>query len=156
MAFHGVAMAQGIVTTRYRFVSTMLLVFILFKISNPLSTAEELSHQLGNSGTKLVFTVEMFLPKVKEAVEITNKAAGKTVVEEIFVISKDKVEGASHFPALLNNNGENEPLPPKPDNVGSQVVVMPYSSVWMKKTLSLKVLTLCFKREPLDFQKEFN
>ena len=99
VAFHAVASVGGINTT-----------------INPLYTADELAHQLNDSGAKYLVTVEMFLDKAKEA-------AAKSPVEEVFVFGE--AEGATPFAALLDSDGDppEVAIDPRED-----LVVLPYSS----------------------------
>ena len=75
LAFHGTAMAGGIVTT-----------------INPTYTAQEVTHQLLDSSAKYIVTIPMFL-------EVAQAAIAGTSVEEIFVFGE--AEGASPFSALM-------------------------------------------------------
>ncbi len=99
VVFHAVASVGGINTT-----------------INPLYTADELAHQLNDSGAKYLVTVEMFLDKAKEA-------AAKSPVEEVFVFGE--AEGATPFAALLDSDGDppEVAIDPRKD-----LVVLPYSS----------------------------
>ncbi|HEY7870659.1 MAG TPA: AMP-binding protein, partial [Methylomirabilota bacterium] len=71
IVFLGVAMAGGVNTT-----------------VNPLYTADELANQLRDSKARLLVTVPPFLDKAREA-------AGKSGVEEVFVIGQ--ADGARPF-----------------------------------------------------------
>lgn len=75
LAFHGTAMAGGIVTT-----------------INPTYTAQEVNHQLIDSSAKYIVTIPMFLEVAQAAVEGTS-------VEEIFVFGE--AEGALPFSDLM-------------------------------------------------------
>lgn len=99
VAFHAVALIGGIVTT-----------------ANPLYTAEELNHQLRDSGAKYLLTIPLFLDKAKEAAANTN-------VQEIFVFGE--AEGATPFASLLQSDGQ---LPNITINPAEDLVVLPYSS----------------------------
>lgn len=99
LAFHGIAMAGGIVTTL-----------------NPLLKAEEVGRQLADAEARFVITVPALLGTVREA-------AGGTAVEEIFTIGE--AEGATPLTALLASQG---PAPRVEIDPGNDVVVMPYSS----------------------------
>lgn len=99
VAFHGVASAGGVNTTL-----------------NPLYTAEELAHQLQDSGARFLVTVPALLEKAKEA-------AAHAHIEEIFVFGE--AEGATPFSDLLANEGE----PPAVSiNPREDIVALPYSS----------------------------
>ena len=99
IAFYGVSMAGGIVTT-----------------INPLYTANELAHQLNDSGACFLLTIPMFLDKALEAAE-------QSEVKEVFVFGQ--AEGATGFMALLNNNGQ---VPEVEINPREDIIVLPYSS----------------------------
>jgi acyl-CoA synthetase (AMP-forming)/AMP-acid ligase II len=99
VAFHGVASLGGINTT-----------------INPLYTPKELNRQLSDADAKLVLTVPPFLENVREGVQGTN-------VEEVFVLGE--AEGATHFAALLDNDGDPPAVAIDPDR---DLVVLPYSS----------------------------
>jgi acyl-CoA synthetase (AMP-forming)/AMP-acid ligase II len=99
VAFHGVALAGGTVTT-----------------VNPLSTVDELAGQLHATGARYVLTAEPFL-------DAARKAAGRTGVEDVFVLGD--AEGASPFESLLDPSG----MPPDVKIAPAEdVVVLPYSS----------------------------
>src|SRR5262252_3015785 len=83
VAFHGIAMAGGVVTT-----------------ANPLYRAEELAHQLDDCAARFVVTVPAFLESVRAA-------SSRTRVEEVFVFGE--APGATPFAALLDN----EDTPPQ-------------------------------------------
>lgn len=96
--FHGVAFAGGTVTT-----------------VNPSYTAEELSHQLRDSGATLLVTIPAFL-------ETARAGADGTKVTEIVVIGD--AEGASPLASLMG-----EPLDRQvPVDVVNDLVALPYSS----------------------------
>lgn len=100
LAFHGVALAGGIVTT-----------------ANPLYTADELAHQLKDAGAKYLLTVSLFLDKAREA---ATQAGG---IEEIFTF--DGSEGSTPFAALIQPGVE----PPQVAiNPKEDLIVVPYSS----------------------------
>ncbi|HUG86415.1 MAG TPA: AMP-binding protein [Euzebya sp.] len=77
VAFHGVAMAGGVVTT-----------------INPTYTAKEVRHQLVDAGATILVTVGMFLDTAREAAEAT-------AVEDIYVIGE--AEGARSFTELMGD-----------------------------------------------------
>ena len=85
--------------------------------ANPLYTADELANQLRDSGARFLVTVPPFLDKAKEA-------AGKSGVEEIYVLG-GSAEGARPFAELLEAG--NQPpavrIDPRED-----LVALPYSS----------------------------
>jgi acyl-CoA synthetase (AMP-forming)/AMP-acid ligase II len=98
VAFHGVASAGGMCTT-----------------INPLYTANELAHQLEDSGARLLLTVPAFLEAAKEA-------AAKAGVEEVVVVGEGD---ATSFSDLLGDEGS----APEPDlDHASDLAVLPYSS----------------------------
>ena len=99
IVFHGVASAGGKCTT-----------------ANPLYTANELAHQLTDSGAKILVTVAPFL-------DVANEAAEQAGVEDVFVVGE--AEGATPFTELLGDPSE----APDPDiDPGSDLAVLPYSS----------------------------
>ncbi len=98
LAFHGTALAGGVVTT-----------------ANPLYTADELAYQLKDSGAKFLVTVGSLLEKALPA-------AAKAGVQEVFVIGEG--EGATPFTALLSD-AEPPQVAIDPQN---DLVVLPYSS----------------------------
>jgi acyl-CoA synthetase (AMP-forming)/AMP-acid ligase II len=98
VAFHGVALAGGIVTT-----------------INPLYKADELAFQLNDSAARYLLTIPQFVDQAKEA------AAGSKV-EEIFVLGK--AEGATPFASLF---AEGRP-PEVEIDPHDDLVVLPYSS----------------------------
>lgn len=97
--FHGTALAGGTVTT-----------------VNPTYTAEEVHHQLADSGAKLLVTIPMFL-------EVATQGAAETSVETIYVLG-EAVEGAASVFDLI---GEPIEDPPSVDPL-EDVVALPYSS----------------------------
>jgi len=99
LAFHGPAMAGGVVTT-----------------ANPLYTAEEVAVQLRDTGAKFLVTVPPFLDRAREA-------ARGTAVREIFVFGE--AEGATPFAALLANDGD---APDVRIDPARDLVALPYSS----------------------------
>jgi acyl-CoA synthetase (AMP-forming)/AMP-acid ligase II len=99
IAFHGVSLAGGIVTT-----------------INPLYTADELAQQLIDAGAKYLVTISLFL-------ENAQKAAEKANIQEIFTF--DPVADVSPFMALLQSEGEVTPVAINPKE---DLVVLPYSS----------------------------
>lgn len=83
---------------------------------NPLYTADELAHQLADSGAKFLITGEGFLANARQAA----KQAG---IEKIFVFGE--AEGAVSFASLLENEG----APPEVAiDVHQDLVALPYSS----------------------------
>jgi acyl-CoA synthetase (AMP-forming)/AMP-acid ligase II len=100
LAFHGVVRAGGVATTM-----------------NPLSSVEELSHQLGDSGARFLLTI----PQLMEPARAAAEAAG---VEEIFVFGQ--ADGATPFAHLLASDGE----PPSLDALdpAEDLAALPYSS----------------------------
>ena len=103
VAFHGVAMAGGVVTT-----------------ASPLAPAEELAFQLNDAGACYVLTVPPFLGVAREV-------AARAKVREIFVIAAPgtPTDGATPFSALLAHD-----LPPPAVEIDprSDLLVLPYSS----------------------------
>jgi len=100
LAFHGVALAGGVVTT-----------------ASPLYTAGELAHQLKDSGAKYLLTISLFLDKAKAAAE---EAGG---IKEIFTF--DGAEGSTPFMALLQPGAEPPVVSIDPSE---DLIVLPYSS----------------------------
>jgi acyl-CoA synthetase (AMP-forming)/AMP-acid ligase II len=99
LAFHGPALAGGIVTT-----------------ANPLYTAGELEHQLRDTGARFLVTVAPFLPKAREA-------ARGTAVREIFVFGES--DDATPFARLLESDGD---APAVRIDPVVDLVALPYSS----------------------------
>jgi acyl-CoA synthetase (AMP-forming)/AMP-acid ligase II len=99
IAFHGILSAGAIVTTM-----------------NPLYTADEIAHQLNDSGAKYLLTIPLMMEKVTEAV-------GKTKVQEVFVFGES--EGATPFATLLQNDGQ---MPEVNINAREDLAILPYSS----------------------------
>ena len=96
--FHGVAWAGGTITT-----------------INPTYTAEELRHQVNDSGATMLVTVAPFLDTARAGAEGTK-------VREIVVIGE--AEGATPLSALMGT-----PIASQvPVDVERDVVVLPYSS----------------------------
>jgi acyl-CoA synthetase (AMP-forming)/AMP-acid ligase II len=99
IAFHGAASAGGMCMT-----------------VNPLYTADELSHQLSDSGARFLLTVPPFL-------EVAREAAQRAGTEEVFVVGE--AEGASPLSALL---GDPDQAPRPEIDPGEDLAVLPYSS----------------------------
>ncbi|WP_218509165.1 AMP-binding protein [Variovorax sp. dw_308] len=99
VAFHGVAMAGGVVTT-----------------ASPLCTTETLAEQLGDSRARYLLTVPPFIGVALEAA----KVAG---VEEVFVFGE--AEGATPFAALV---AEEAGLLRIEIDPARDLVALPYSS----------------------------
>src|SRR5437868_9762496 len=100
LAFHGVTLAGGVVTT-----------------INPLYTADEVAHQLEDAGAKFLLTAPACLDKAIAAAS----AAG---IAEVFVIGAAQT-GAQAFDALLDNDGRAPVVEIDPD---ADLAVLPYSS----------------------------
>ena len=99
IAFHGAASAGGKCTT-----------------VNPLYTANELTHQLEDSGARFLLTVPPFLEAAREAAE-------RAGIDDLFVLGEG--EGAKPMTELLGDPGE----APNPDiNPSEDLAVLPYSS----------------------------
>jgi len=99
IAFHGVALAGGTVTT-----------------INPLYTVDELSFQLSDAGASYLLTIPQFLAVAREA-------AGRAGVKEILVLGE--AEGAAPFSSLMDPSA---PVPEVDIDPAEDVVVLPYSS----------------------------
>lgn len=99
IAFHAVSLIGGTVTT-----------------INPLYTAEEIHHQLKDSGAKYLLTISTFLENAK-------KAVSDTPVKEIF--SFDETPGATPFSVLLHGGAK---LPAVYFSPAEDIVTLPYSS----------------------------
>ncbi|MEJ8855527.1 AMP-binding protein [Variovorax robiniae] len=99
VAFHGVAMAGGVVTT-----------------ASPLCTAETLAEQLGDSKARYLLTIPPFIGVALAAA----KAAG---VEEVFVFGE--AEGATPFAALVAEEAGTFKVEIDP---ARDLVALPYSS----------------------------
>src|SRR5207245_3960279 len=99
VAFHTVASLGGIITT-----------------INSLFTADDVAYQLKDSGARFLLTVPSFMDRAREA-------AGRTGIEEVFVLGE--AEGATPFAELLRE----ERTPPEPDiHPREDIAVLPYSS----------------------------
>ncbi|GIV09755.1 MAG: AMP-dependent synthetase [Fimbriimonadales bacterium] len=98
LAYHGVALAGGVVTT-----------------ANPLYTADELAYQLRDCQAKFLITVGALLEKAIPA-------AQQAGVQEVFVIGEG--EGATPFTELL---GAAEP-PEVTIDPAEDLIALPYSS----------------------------
>ncbi len=99
VAFHGAAAAGGKATTM-----------------NPLYTANEVAHQLTDSGARMLLTVGPFLDAALEA-------AGKAGVDEVYVIGEG--EGARPVSELL---GDPDSAPEVEIDPAEDLAVLPYSS----------------------------
>ncbi|MGZ5342152.1 MAG: AMP-binding protein [Solirubrobacterales bacterium] len=99
MVFHGAASAGGMCTTM-----------------NPLFTANEVAHQLENSGARMLVTVPPFLEAAKGAVE-------RVGLDEVIVVGE--AEGATPISELL---GDPEAAPELDIDPDSDLAVLPYSS----------------------------
>jgi acyl-CoA synthetase (AMP-forming)/AMP-acid ligase II len=99
VAFHGVVMLGGIVTT-----------------ANPLYTPAELAFQLNDTRAKFILTIPMFLEKVQAAVKGSQ-------VQEVFVLGE--AEGATPFSSLMKSGGQ---LPQVTIDPRTDLAVLPYSS----------------------------
>lgn len=97
VVFHGVAVAGGTNTTL-----------------NPTYTADEINHQLQDSGATLLVTIGMFLETAKAAAE------GTKVTE---IITMDSAEGSTPFAAMFG-----APITQVAIDPMEHVVVLPYSS----------------------------
>ena len=100
LAFHGVAHAGGVVTT-----------------INPLSTQEDIAHQLTDAGAKFMLTAPALFEKARAAAE----AAG---VRELFVVGEAPA-GATPFAALLEHEERAPAVEIDPHN---DLAALPYSS----------------------------
>jgi acyl-CoA synthetase (AMP-forming)/AMP-acid ligase II len=100
IAFHGATSAGGKATTM-----------------NPLYTANEVAHQLEDSGAKLLITIGPFLEAAKEAAE----SAG--IGDEVHVVGEG--DGAKPFTELLGDPAE---APQVEIDPGEDIAVLPYSS----------------------------
>ena len=99
IAFHGAASAGGMCMT-----------------VNPLYTADELAHQLSDSGARFLLTVAPFL-------EVAREAAERAGTEEVFVVGE--AEGATPFGELL---GDPAGAPTPEIDPAEDLAVLPYSS----------------------------
>ena len=99
VAFHGILRAGGTATTM-----------------NPLSSADELAHQLSDSEARFLLTVPPLIDAAREA-------AARAGVEEVFVFGE--AEGATPFEALFGDG----PPPELPGfDPATAVAALPYSS----------------------------
>jgi acyl-CoA synthetase (AMP-forming)/AMP-acid ligase II len=98
VAFHGTAMAGGVVTTL-----------------NPLYTAEEIGFQLRDSGARFLVTVPALADKAREAAALAS-------VEEVFAFGD--ADGVTAFDALLSDG----PVPEPTIDPASDLAALPYSS----------------------------
>ena len=100
IAFHGVVRAGGVATTM-----------------NPLSSVDELAHQLGDSGARYLLTIPQLMEPAKAA-------ASKAGVEEVSVFGQ--AEGATPFADLLAPAGD----PPDLSDLdpSQALAALPYSS----------------------------
>jgi acyl-CoA synthetase (AMP-forming)/AMP-acid ligase II len=101
LAFYGVSAAGGVNTT-----------------ISPLYTADELTRQLADANARFLLTVPPFLDKALEA-------AGRSGVEEVFVLGEGEGEGASPFASLL---AAGDAPPAVAIDPASDLVALPYSS----------------------------
>jgi len=99
IAFHGAAIAGGVVTT-----------------ANPLATVEELASQFKDSQARFALTTETLVAKVREA------AAG-TYVEELFVLGES--EDATPFAGLMDTDAA---APVVQIDPRADLLMLPYSS----------------------------
>jgi 4-coumarate--CoA ligase len=97
IVFHGVAVAGATNTTL-----------------NPTYTADEIRHQLQDSGAEMLVTIGMFLETAQAAVE------GTKVTE---IVTMDAVEGTTPLTALFG-----DPIEQVDVDTAEHVVVLPYSS----------------------------
>jgi acyl-CoA synthetase (AMP-forming)/AMP-acid ligase II len=100
IAFHGASSAGGSCTT-----------------ANPLYTANELAHQLSDSGAQMLVTVPPFLDVARDAAE----RAG--IAEEVYVLGE--VEGTKSFSDLLGDPAAAATVEIDPE---VDIAVLPYSS----------------------------
>ncbi len=99
MAFHGVAIAGGTVTT-----------------VNPTYTVEEMARQMADSGARFAVTIALFLDTVLAAASVAG-------VEHVYVLG-EPVEGHRSFFELLAS----DPIGQVPVDPAAHTVVLPYSS----------------------------
>jgi acyl-CoA synthetase (AMP-forming)/AMP-acid ligase II len=99
LAFHGVCAAGAVNTT-----------------ANPLYTARELTHQLHDSGARMLITVPPFL-------ETAAEAAAEAGIEEIYVVGE--ADGATPFSELI---GDPDAAPQVAFDPREDLAVLPYSS----------------------------
>jgi acyl-CoA synthetase (AMP-forming)/AMP-acid ligase II len=103
VAFHGVLRAGGVATT-----------------VNPLASAEELAHQMSDSGARYLLTIP-------QLVETAQEAARQSDVEEVFVFGE--AEGATAFASLLQATDGSEKPPELHDfDPSTALAALPYSS----------------------------
>jgi acyl-CoA synthetase (AMP-forming)/AMP-acid ligase II len=98
-AFHAVCSIGGINTT-----------------VNSLYTADEVAYQLKDSGARFLLTVSPFMDRAADA-------AGRTGIEEIFVLGE--ASGATPFAELANSD---DPPPSVDIDPAEELAVLPYSS----------------------------
>ena len=103
IAFHGATAAGGMCST-----------------VNPLYTANELAHQMRDSGARFLLTVPPFLDTAREA-------AADSDVEEVFAVGMEPGEatGATPFAELLGDPADAPDVAIDPD---ADLAVLPYSS----------------------------
>ncbi|MDX6652078.1 MAG: hypothetical protein QOJ38_859 [Solirubrobacterales bacterium] len=99
VAFHGAASAGGKCTTM-----------------NPLYTANEVAHQLEDSGARMLLTVPAFLDTAREAAE-------RAGIDEVFVVGE--ADGATPFSELL---GDPAGAPEPAIDAAEDIAALPYSS----------------------------
>jgi acyl-CoA synthetase (AMP-forming)/AMP-acid ligase II len=99
VAFHGAASAGGMSTT-----------------VNPLYTANELAHQLEDSGARILLTVPPFLDAAREA-------ARRAGIDDVYVVGD--ADGVKPFAELLGDPGD---APEVEIDSAADVAVLPYSS----------------------------
>ncbi|HYU59047.1 MAG TPA: 4-coumarate--CoA ligase family protein [Actinomycetota bacterium] len=101
VTFHAVASLGGISTT-----------------INSLYTPDEVAWQLKDAGAKVLVTVAPFMDRAADA-------AGRTGIQEVFVLGDGSGSDATPFAALLDTDGS----APQPDfDPREDLVVLPYSS----------------------------
>jgi acyl-CoA synthetase (AMP-forming)/AMP-acid ligase II len=98
VAFHGAAAAGGACTTM-----------------NPLYTANEVAHQLTDSGARILLTVPSFADTAREA-------ARRAGIEDVFFV------GEGEGPSFAELFGEPGDAPEAPSDPASDLAVLPYSS----------------------------
>ncbi|XP_066281399.1 uncharacterized protein [Branchiostoma lanceolatum] len=86
---------------------------------NPLYTADELAHQLQQSGASYVITIPMFADKAKQAMDKCEK------IKDLYVFGE--AEGCTPFSSLLRDDGSAFPADVQ-INPREDVAVLPYSS----------------------------
>jgi acyl-CoA synthetase (AMP-forming)/AMP-acid ligase II len=99
VVFHAVSLLGGVNTT-----------------INSLFTPDEVAYQLKDSGARFLFTVPPFMDRAAEA-------AGRTGVEELFVLGQ--APGATPFASLLETGGDPPEVRIEPRH---DLVALPYSS----------------------------